>query len=192
MKNFRNKTIFINAIISFIAIILSSFLTYYFTKEREAKRNTHISNKEAMEVTLENTLKYSDYSTIDWKEIEGLYYRPYNCDWDYNNENLKDIDVSKIIDEKYGLNEMSPVFCDCYHKLQNAKTDFRRQTTKARIIGSQPMNGAIKDIECGFDEVFLKIVNDYYLRAFVEHYNGTMKDKFDNLEKVIAEELKEY
>lgn len=74
--------------------------------------------------------------------------------------------------------------------MQNAKEDFKKKTTEARIIGSDRVVRAVKHVESGFDEVFLQIVSDgWYLRAFVDHYNKVMPERFNKLEESFREEL---
>jgi|GEM_PF-2756515 len=181
------KIIIINSGISLIAILLSSFLTYQFTRNQEAENRIYYSNVESLKLVIKNTLKYANYSIVNWVEIENKYYRPYNCDWaEYNY--FQQAGIDELMKQN---NFPSGVACIYYNRLQNAKTDFRLATTEARIMGSENISKAIINIENGFDEVFVKITSDsYYLRSFVDNYNEIMEVKFDTLEKAIQHEIR--
>jgi hypothetical protein len=172
----------INAIVTLVAIMLSGYLSYTLAKSSEIETRIYELNKSALSRVLESVIDYSNYSTVNWKEVDDLYYRPYNCDW--GDEYGKYIDTSNT--EK----NQTPAYCQVWHNLQNAKEDFKKKTTEARIIGSPNVVNAIESVESGFDTVFLEIVKDgWYLRAFTDHYNEIMPLKFTELEEAFREEL---
>lgn len=172
----------VNAIVTLIAVLLSGYISFTLVKSNELETRKYELNKYALSRVLENVIDYSDYSTVNWKEVDALYYRPYNCDWgeEYN----------KYIDFSNSDNNQTPIYGQVWHKLQNAKEDFKKKTIEARIIGSDRIVSAVEDVEAGFDEVFLQIIKDeWYLRAFVDHYNEVMPERFNQLEKAFREEL---
>ncbi|MDD2498516.1 MAG: hypothetical protein PHY90_10385 [Desulfitobacteriaceae bacterium] len=172
------KIIVVNAFISLFAVILASFLTYYFAKNSEIESRQYNNNKESLKVVLQDAIKYSDYNLVDWEKVRGLYTTPYHCDWK-NNPYLKD----KLIDSYVAQNE---TMCPVYEELQNAKKDFRMITTEARVIGSEEVLIALKDVEDGFDEVFLKMASEpYYMRIFYDKYDEVMPERFAKLESSI-------
>lgn len=178
----EDKTIMINSAISFFAIILSCFLTYVLTKSSELETRRYESDREALAVILKDTLKYSNYSTVDWNKVDELYYHPYNdCDFEYKIEIDPGADSNKIID----------TLCKINQRLDNAKNDFRKLTTEARIIGSDNINQSLYSVEKGFDEVFNRVLSDtYYGRTFVDKYNEVLPKKFSELEESIINELR--
>jgi hypothetical protein len=174
--------IVVNVVVTLIAVILSGYISFSLAKTNEIETRKYELNKEALSRVLESVIDYSNYSTVNWKEIDDLYYRPYNCDWGEK--------FDKYIDTSNLESNQTPVYGQVWHKLQNAKEDFKKKTTEARVIGSTKVVSAIKSVESGFDEVFLEIVKDgWYLRAFVDHYNEVMPQKFDDLEEAFREEL---
>ena len=169
----EHKVIIINSLISIFAILLASFSTYYFTKNSEIESRKYYNDKETLKIILQDSLKYSDYSLVDWDEIAILYRIPYHCDWKYN-KNLKDKNIDSLIEKNYPSNGVA---CSIYGNLQNAKKDFRKITTEARIIGSDEVLFSIQEIEDGFDEVFIQIVSEkYYSRIFIDQYNEVIPD----------------
>ena len=78
----NSYTILINSLVSIFAILLSSYISYYFAKNNEYETRIYMLNKEALTKAINNVLKYANYNTVNWKEVDDLYYRPYNCDWD--------------------------------------------------------------------------------------------------------------
>lgn len=178
----ENKTIAINLAVSFIAILFSSILTYFLTKSSELETRRYESDREALAIILKDTLKYSNYSTVDWNKVDELYYHPYNdCDFEYKVEIEPGADSNKVID----------TLCSINQRLENAKNDFRKLTTEARIIGSLNINQSLYSVEKGFDEVFNRVLSDtYYGRIFVDKYNEVMPKKFSELEESIINELR--
>ena len=55
---------------------------------------------------------YYDYSTVDWSELSGKYYRPNTADWDSSTE--------KRIIEGFPME----IAINLWHLLENARTDF--------------------------------------------------------------------
>ncbi|NQT57163.1 MAG: hypothetical protein HQ551_13150 [Desulfobacteraceae bacterium] len=172
----------INAVVTLVAVLLSGYISFTLAKNSELETRKYELNKAALSRVLESVIDYSNYSTVNWKEVDDLYYRPYNCDWGEK--------YDKYIDNSNSENNQTAVYGQVWHKLQNAKEDFKKKTTEARIIGSGKVVRAVKYVESGFDEVFFQIVSDgWYLRAFVDHYNEVMPERFNKLEESFREEL---
>ena len=176
----ENKTIIINLIVSSFAIILSGFLSYHFSKSSELETRRYESDRGALAIILKDTLKYSNYSTVDWSKVDELYYHPYSdCDFEYT------------LDPSDNRPELFDILCKTEQRLDNAKSDFRKLTTEARILGSYSINQSLSNVEKGFDEVFQKIIKDaYYSKSFAEKYNEVMPEKFSELEESIRNELR--
>jgi len=167
-------------IFNILLITITAFVTYIYSsylnkKERESNRI-----KESIISLLDNTVQYADYSTIDWKKIDTLYIRPYNCDWEFTFENL-------VLDKNFPSSEL----CKKWHLLQNAKKDFHIKATRARTISTVETRKAILNVESSFDSVFLNFTKDiYYMRSFIDNYNPIMSKAFNDLELKIQSELK--
>jgi hypothetical protein len=182
-------TILINSTVTVLAVVISGIISYNLAKTSELETRKYELNKIALTRVLEKVLDYSNYSTVNWKKVDDLYYRPYNCDWgEQANELISKFtaDMKTKTGKEYNY---TPVLCGIWHKLQNAKENFKKQTTEARIIGSDKILKSIKHVEQGYDEVFLKIAQNYYGRAFVDYYNEIMPTRFQSLEVSFRNEI---
>lgn len=176
------RTNIINIAISIGAIFLSAFLSYNFSKLHELETRKYLANRDALSILLKKTYVYSNYYKIDWEKLDKQRYSAYLCAWD---DKLSQI-ISGNRNERF-----NGQYCIAFERLQNAKMDFEELTLESRLIGSDDIAEAIKQIDNGFDEVFYVYVsNEYYSRAFIDAYNEVMKIKFDNLEQVLKKELK--
>ena len=148
-------TILINSSVTLLAVIISGLISFNLAKTSELETRKYELNKIALTRVLKDVLHYSNYSTVNWKKIDDLYYRPYNCDWgkDAEKQVSSYIEKMKVATGKEDYNH-TPVLCNIWHKLQNAKEDFKKQTTEARIMGSNNILKSIKQVEQGFDDVF--------------------------------------
>lgn len=184
-------TIIVNSSVTVFAVIISGIISFNLAKTSELETRKYELNKTALTKVLESVLDYSNFSTVDWKKVDELYSRPYNCNWGEEANKLI-LNFTKKMETTSNIKDYNhtPALCSIWHKLQNAKDDFRKKTTEARIIGSDSISTEIKIVEQGFDEVFLKIAEDYYGRAFVDYYNDVMPSKFNSLELSFRKELK--
>lgn len=140
--------IIVNAIVTIFAVIISSYISFNLAKSNELETRKYELTQAVLSEVLGNVIQYSNYSTVRWEEVENLYLRPYNCDWDEK--------YDKYIDYSNAETNLSSTYGQIWHLLQNAKEDFKKKTTKARIIGSEQVISALGYVEAGFDEVFLK------------------------------------
>lgn len=173
VKNSKGIILFFATLIS---LLLATFSIFYLTKkEKDLSRI-----REANIALLDETIVYSNYSTVDWNKIDTLYYRPYNCDWENTIKNL-------TLPRDFPNSEA----CRGWHLLQNAKQDFHIKATRARINSTPEIKRALLAIEASFDSVFVHFISDdYYARAFIDKYNPTMSNAFSNLELKIQTEVK--
>ena len=113
---------------------------------------------------------YSDYSTVEWRELRDKYYRPNAADWP--------ADVDSMIYEDFPME----IACEYWHLLQNARTDFHQKSLPLRVRASKDVVEALNNTEAMFDTVFVRCVSqEYYMRLFPEMYNETMKPALDDL-----------
>ena len=113
---------------------------------------------------------YSNFSTVDWFELENKFYRSNVADWD-STMNERIIDGFPM--------EIASNF---WHLLQNARTDFHQKSQPLRVEASNSVIQALGKTEAMFDTVFVKCVSqEYYMRLFPEMYNETMKPAIDEL-----------
>ncbi|WP_422091605.1 hypothetical protein [Tenacibaculum ovolyticum] len=167
-------------ILNISIIIITSFLTFIYSSNLNNKARETNRIKESIISLLDNTVKYADYSTVDWKKIDTLYIRPYNCDWEFTFEKL-------VLDKDFPTSQA----CKEWHLLQNAKKDFHIKATKARTISTLETRKAILNVESSFDSVFSNYTKDaYYMRSFIGNYNPIMSKAFNDLELKIQSELK--
>lgn len=104
---------------------------------------------------------FGNYSSVNWELIDTLYYRPYNCDWDN--------DLDEIMAESEFPNEIAAQY---WHLLQNAKTNFHEKCLPIRAIAPKRLRKKIDYTASLFDTVFVKIIEqDYYMRIFPDIYN---------------------
>ena len=119
---------------------------------------------------VESIANYSDYSTVDWKDLGDKYYRPNTADWGANVEN------------KFCKSFPTDIASEYWHILQNARTDFHQKSLPLRVEASKEMVEAIDKTEAMFDTVFVRCVGqEYYMRLFPEMYNEVMKPAIDEL-----------
>lgn len=117
---------------------------------------------------------YSDYSTVDWPELSGKYYRPNAADWDSRTD-------ERIINDF--PNEIAAEF---WHLLQNARCDFHQKSLTLRAEATENVINTLDQTEAMFDTVFVRCVSqEYYMRLFPEMYNETMKPAINDLIKTI-------
>lgn len=175
------KYILVNIIITLIAIILSSSLTYIFTKHSEKETRIYHANREALRTMLPNVWKYNNYYTVDWLELKGVTHSSTPC-----RPEIGEVDYDAELAKIHNI----PNPCIQFNLIRNAKFDFRKLTIEARLIGSNNIVRALDEIEDGFDQVLKDYINkDYYLRSFIDTYNETMVLRFERLENLIREDL---
>ena len=113
---------------------------------------------------------YSDYSTVNWYELNEKYYRPNGGDWD------------SVTNERIIKDFPSEIAAEFWHLLQNARTDFHQKSLPLRAEASENIIKALDQTESMFDTVFVRCVSqEYYMRLFPEMYNETMKPAIDEL-----------
>lgn len=135
------------------------------------------NNKQIYAVYCSIASSYGNYSTVNWKRIDSLYYRPYNCDWDGG--------LDEIITNSQFPKDIAGLY---WHLLQNAKTYCHQQSAPVRAVASRKVIQALDNMETMFDTVFLNIVSqDYYMRVFVDEYNQTMPAAFDKVLQAMNE-----
>lgn len=180
MEFFKNKFILANLVISLLAILLSAYLAFYFSKNSEFETRAYERNIDVLSSVLEKTYLYSSYFTVDWGALKNESNTAYHCEYPDNENVLKKIKENKNLPEP----------CPRWEELFNAKTDFHRATTRARILGSSEVIESLLNVESGFDEVFIQYVSqEYYLRSFVDTYEDIMPKRFEDLEKAFNGEL---
>ena len=123
---------------------------------------------------VESVANYSNYSTVDWKELSEKYYRPNSYDWGDSLEGQ--------IAKGFPM-EMAGYY---WHILQNARTDFHKKSLSLRAVVSQNVIEAIDRAEAMFDTVFVRCVSqEYYMRLFPEMYNEVMSPAIDELVELL-------
>lgn len=104
---------------------------------------------------------FGNYSSINWAHIDSLYYRPYNCDWGDDLDEL--ITKSQFPIEKAA---------EYWHLLKNAKTNFKEQCLPIREVAPKRLRKRIDYTASLFDTVFVRIIEqEYYMRIFPDVYN---------------------
>ena len=115
-------------------------------------------------------IRFSNYSTVDWAQIDTMYYRPCTADWND--------DIDRRIDPDFPLD----MAAEYWHSLQNAKTYFHQRSLPLRATSSPAVGEALDRTEAAFDTVFVRCVEqEYYMRLFVDVYNEVMQPAIDNL-----------
>ncbi len=115
---------------------------------------------------------YSDYSTVEWRELRDKYYRPSTADWSP--------EIDSLICDGFPME----LACEYWHLLQNARTDFHQKSLSLIAKTSKDVVKALNNTETMFDTVFVRCVSqEYYMRLFPEMYNETMKPAIDELVK---------
>ena len=51
-------------------------------ESNSAERESNRINESVVEL-IEKTIHYSDYSTVNWLHVDTMFYRTYNCDWQW-------------------------------------------------------------------------------------------------------------
>lgn len=119
---------------------------------------------------VESIVNYSNYSTVNWKNISEKYYRSNHCDWNDSMDSLIIDGFPKNIAGHY------------WHLLQNARIDFHKKSLPLRAEASEDIIKALDKTEAMFDTVFVRCVSqEYYLRLFPEMYNEVMGSAIDEL-----------
>ena len=118
---------------------------------------------------------YSDYSTVDWDDLDDKYYRPNTADWP--------AEVDSLIVNDFPME----IACRYWHLLQNARTDFHQKSLSLRVNASKNVVAALNNTEAMFDTVFVRCISqEYYMRLFPEVYNDVMKVAIDKLISELA------
>ena len=118
---------------------------------------------------------YSDYSTVDWDDLDDKYYRPNTADWP--------AEVDSLIVNDFPME----IACRYWHLLQNARTDFHQKSLSLRVEAPKEMADALDKTEAMFDTVFVRCVSQkYYMRLFPEVYNDVMKEAIDKITSELA------
>lgn len=170
----------INSSVSLVAVLLGSFVSFHFAQVGDIDKRKYELNRQALSTVLEKTIEYSNYRTVDWDRIAKLE-RAYNC--------VFGDEVERIL-WKHDKESIPGIYCDHSKKLMNAKDEFHRLSTGARITGSPDVVEALAHVEDGFDEVMLRIAKSgHYLRALIDNYNAVMPDRFERLEAVFRKEV---
>ncbi len=148
---------------------MNDCITYSWTKSTvlilalAALVLTGCARQDSVSVAHNELGKFYNFSTVDWDRIDSLYYRPYNCDWPAEMEQLFDKDFPF---------ELIPMY---WHELQNAKTYLHQQTLPLRIGASDAFIEQLNRTESMLDSVFVRMVTDaYYMRLFVDAYQEIM------------------
>jgi hypothetical protein len=160
-----------------LSLLSISFCTL-FLGCKESQKPVSTLGAESIVSSLAQTIQYADYSTVDWLEVDSMFYRPYQCDWE-------------TTFPKLNLTEDFPnqVACEKWHLLQNAKKDFHLKTAVARTINNEETRLALLHVESAFDSVFYYFTKDeFYMRSFIDHYNPIMSKAFDDLTITINKE----
>ena len=118
---------------------------------------------------------YSDYSTVDWDDLDDKYYRPNTADWS--------AEVDSLIVNDFPME----IACRYWHLLQNARTDFHQKSLSLRVNASKNVVAALNNTEAMFDTVFVRCISqEYYMRLFPEVYNDVMKEAIDKITSELA------
>ena len=118
---------------------------------------------------------YSDYSTVDWDDLDDKYYRPNTADWS--------AEVDSLIVKDFPME----IACRYWHLLQNARTDFHQKSLSLRVNASKNVVAALNNTEAMFDTVFVRCISqEYYMRLFPEVYNDVMKEAIDKITSELA------
>jgi len=119
-----------------------------------------------------------NYSSVDWKQLDTLYYRPYTGDWP------EEYDACK--DSSHRIDPITEIDVHFWHLLQNARTKFHQDNLHLRQCGNQRVIRALNQTEAAFDTVFVHYMKDeYYLRARVDAYQEIMPKAIDKLVVVL-------
>jgi hypothetical protein len=118
---------------------------------------------------------YSDYSTVDWDDLDDKYYRPNTADWS--------AEVDSLIVNDFPME----IACRYWHLLQNARTDFHQKSLSLRANASKNVVSTLNNTEAMFDTVFVRCISqEYYMRLFPEVYNDVMKEAIDKITSELA------
>ena len=111
---------------------------------------------------------FYSYNTVDWCAMDELY-RPYNADWSEAIE-------AKILPE-FPCEMLAPY----WNRLQNAKTEFHRQTLPLRAVAPQEAIAQLDRTEAMFDSLFVYTVSqEYYMRIYVDCYEELIPAEIDH------------
>ena len=121
------------------------------------------AKQDSVSVAQDELARFYNYSTVDWKRIDTLYYRPYNCDWPDGME--------KRFDPEFPF-ELIPMY---WHLLLKAKTYLHQQTLPLRAGASEEFIEQLNRTEAALDSVFVRMVSQpYYMRVDVDCYQEVM------------------
>ena len=117
------------------------------------------AKQDSISVAHNELARFYNYSTVDWRRIDTLYYRPYNCDWPEGME--------KIFNPEFPP-ELIPNY---WHRLQNAKTYLHQKTLPLRIGASPAFINQLNRTEEALDTLFVHMVSQpYFMRLDVDCY----------------------
>ena len=89
---------------------------------------------------------YSDYSTVNWYELNEKYYRPNGGDWD------------SVTNERIIKDFPSEIAAEFWHLLQNARTDFHQKSLPLRAEASENIIKALDRTEAMFGGYFRRCI----------------------------------
>lgn len=64
----------VNAVVTLAAVLLSGYISFTLAKNNEIETRKYELNKIALSRVLESVINYSNYSTVNWKKVDDLYY----------------------------------------------------------------------------------------------------------------------
>src|SRR3990167_9819875 len=132
-KKILNKIQLLSFILSILAILLSSFIAYKFSKIGEFETREFQSNKEALIDVLDKVAKYAEVYTVDWDQLnKQVSYTNYECPG-----------LSRFVNYEAFKTHFDP--CGASDQIQKARFDFHRSTIKGRILGSDKIVAALND-----------------------------------------------
>ncbi len=166
-------------IIPILVALITIIATFYHVSYQIRNESRQTSKIEIYTELWRDISTFSNYNEVNWEKY-GKEYRPYQCDFP------KQFDV---LYEKAREEWPEVTFCDFWKQLANAKDDFHNKTFRARLVASGKVIEKMDGIERGFDEVYGKILKDYYSRSFVDKYDDTMSEKFNQLEQALRQEV---
>lgn len=114
---------------------------------------------------------FSSYHMVDWNKYRSQP-NEYNCNWkqEYN---------------QYINSNMRETFCVYWDDLMKAKNDFNKRISKEKTDLPENVLDGLDSFENGFEDVFVAIIKDYYLRAFQDKYNNIMGERGNYVMEII-------
>ena len=129
------------------------------------------SRQSAMQVDCTASLyalaTFYSYNTVDWCAMDEIY-RPYNADWSE--------EIGARILPEFPCEMLAPY----WNRLQNAKTEFHRQTLPLRAVAPREAIAQLDRTEAMFDSLFVHTVSqEYYMRIYVDCYEELIPAEID-------------